>query len=64
MSQNEMILKHLKSGKSITGLEALRLFGCFRLASRVCDLKGKGHDIIKQMVNRNGEWVAKYWLNQ
>lgn len=63
MSQNEAILKYLQTGESITGLEALRMFGCFRLASRICDLKSKGYDIVKQMVNRNGEWVARYWLS-
>ena len=46
MSQNQEILKHLKEGKTITPLDALREFGCFRLAARVYDLRLKGYDII------------------
>jgi len=41
MSQNEMILDYLQRGNSLTSLEALNLFGCFRLASRINDLKNK-----------------------
>ena len=45
LTQAESILNHLKEGKSITPLEALYDFGCFRLASRISDLKKAGHDI-------------------
>ena len=38
-TQCEQILAHLRSGKSITQYEALDKFKCFRLASRICDLK-------------------------
>ena len=44
-TQNEMILEHLVAGYSITALEALYDFGCFRLASRISDLKKAGYDI-------------------
>lgn len=45
MSQNQKILKHLSSGKSLSPLQALGLFGCYRLASRIYDLKRTGHPI-------------------
>lgn len=50
---------------SITQLEALRDLGCFRLASRINDLKNKGYKIRREMVdvnNRYGEVVqiARY----
>lgn len=50
---------------SITQLEALRDLGCFRLASRINDLKKKGYKIRREMVdvnNRYGEVVqiARY----
>ena len=28
-SQNRLILKHLRTGATITGMEALSLYGCF-----------------------------------
>ena len=45
MSQNLKILKHLSSGKSLSPLQALGLFGCYRLAGRIYDLKRAGHHI-------------------
>ena len=44
-SQNKQILNHLQSGLSITPVEALIKFGCFRLAARINFLRNKGHNI-------------------
>jgi hypothetical protein len=55
MTQNEQIRKHLESGKSLTPLEALKLFNCFRLASRISDLKKEGMDIVVHIVERINE---------
>lgn len=41
-TQNESVLKHLRSGKKITALEALQRYGCFRLAAIIHNLKNKG----------------------
>ena len=61
MTQEELILTHLKSGRSITPLEALELYGCFRLASRISDLKKKYPlKIEKTMVGNNGKKFASY----
>lgn len=59
-TQNAKILEYLNNGNTITSLEALNLFGCFRLASRISDLKKKGYAIKRQMVIRNGKRVALY----
>ena len=60
------VLSHLKSGKSITPLEALREYGCFRLGARIYDLKKDGHPIQKKMVKKHGpngvSRVAEYWM--
>jgi len=48
MTQSEQILAHLKAGKSITPLLALRKFDCLRLGARIWDLRQDGHPIIKQ----------------
>ena len=44
-SQTKKIRHHLESGKSISALDALIDYGCFRLAARVYDLKQIGLNI-------------------
>ena len=60
-SQCDQILEHLKS-KPITGLEALSEYGCFRLASRINDLRNRGYAIQTDSVTRNGKRFAQYRL--
>ena len=60
-SQKDQILAHLKKGKTITPLEALKLFGCFRLAARIHDLRMDGHDIEVELIDVNDAKVASYW---
>lgn len=58
MTQNEHILQHLKEYGSITSQEAMNWYGCYRLASRIADLKKEGVAIEKRYVtgkNRFGE---------
>ena len=62
-SQNAAILSHLKTGKSITPIDALERFNCFRLGARVYDLKQNGHQIVREMVpTDSGKHVASYTL--
>jgi hypothetical protein len=49
MIQNDIVLKHLKR-KPITSLEAFKLYGITRLASRIHDLKEAGNKIEGNMV--------------
>ena len=44
-SQTTEILSHLKQHKTITAIEALKLYGCFRLAARIYDLAQAGNEI-------------------
>lgn len=63
-SQCKMIARWLNKGKSITSMEALNLWGCARLASRINDLKNRGMNIDKEMIvtpNTNKR-VARYFL--
>lgn len=39
LTQCERILQYIEENGSITQLDALREFGCMRLASRMCDIK-------------------------
>ena len=60
MTQCEKILDYMRLNGSITPLDALREFGCMRLASRVSDLKKLGYDItsrIETKKNYRGETV-------
>jgi hypothetical protein len=62
-SQNRLILKHLRTGATITGMEALSLYGCFRLPSRICDLKNAGHKIVSRFIKTpSGKRVKEYKL--
>lgn len=67
MTQCERIIQYMEQEGSITQLDALREFGCMRLASRISDLKKAGFPIAAQMEknkNRYGESVsyARYRL--
>lgn len=62
MSQNEAIKAALLSGRSLTPLDALQDFGCFRLAARVADLRREGMDIECSTEITNGKRYARYRL--
>lgn len=63
MTQKANILAHLQAGKSITPLQALKQFGCFRLADIVYKLRGDGHQIItNDLPIKKGTIVAEYRL--
>ena len=60
-SQNAMILNFLKSGGSLTPIEALQKFQCFRLAARMNDLRNKGYVIETEILkDDNGKSYASY----
>ncbi len=63
MSQKAQILNYLKRGRAITPLEALKLFGCFRLGARIWELRRAGHPIEKTWaaIDQRRRW-AKYRL--
>ena len=63
MTQAEHILAYLKTGGSLTPLDALERFGCFRLGARVWDLKERGYNIISERLTvPGGKVVARYTL--
>lgn len=64
MSQCDDILNHLKS-EPISAIEALNRYGCFRLAARIKDLRGQGHDIeTRDLELPSGKTVAEYYLKE
>ena len=62
--QNAMVFAHLRTD-SITPREALDLYGIFRLAARIFDLRQAGHQIITLRVrNSEGNPYAEYHMLQ
>ena len=53
VSQAKNILAHLVQHKTITPLEALNQYGCFRLAAVILNLKKDGHEIETQIIKKN-----------
>lgn len=61
VTQCDKILAYIREHGSITPLDALREFGCMRLASRMSDLKGRGYNVKSKMEtskNKKGENVS------
>lgn len=59
-TQTDRILAHMRRGRSITPLQALNRYGCFRLASRIFDLRRAGVSVRCQIVKRGAKHVASY----
>ena len=61
MSQNKQIADYLNKGKKLTTLDALNKFGCFRLASRINDLRNDGMKISTKIIKLdNKKQIAQY----
>jgi hypothetical protein len=62
-TQHRAILDYLRTGKSLTALEALDLCGCWRLSGRIYDLKHLGWPIKSEWyTTQEGKRVALYRL--
>jgi hypothetical protein len=62
MTQQEIVLKHIRKNGSISPHEAILDHGITRLAARVFELKEQGHDIIREMRTNptTGKSYARY----
>ena len=61
MTQCQRILRHMEDFGCIDPMTAIKEYGCMRLASRIADLKGMGHEIIAERAkgtNRYGEQTS------
>lgn len=57
-TQLNRILSHLLEHETITPLEALSEYGCYRLGARIADLRKQGYDIETEITsgkNRYGD---------
>ena len=60
-TQCAQIKDWLLQGNKLTSLDALNLFGCMRLASRIHDLREKGLNIHTERIQvPSGKYVTQY----
>lgn len=65
MTQNEMILNHIKKHGSITSMEAFSEYNITRLSGRIHELRAQGHKIITDHEKaNNGAIYAVYRLQE
>jgi hypothetical protein len=62
MTQRDRILWALERGRSITPMDALRSFGCFRLGARIYELKRLGYQIETRTITKDRAHFAEYRL--
>lgn len=64
-TQAQLVYEHMLNKGAITALDALNLYGCFRLAARVKDLRDEGIQIDSEpWRTHGGALIAKYSLKQ
>lgn len=61
-STTAKIQKWLINGHKITPLQALKKWGCMRLAARIAELRARGMIIKTKPVTKNGKTFAQYSL--
>lgn len=63
LTHKAQIRQALLNGETLTPIDALNRFGCFRLGARIYDLKDEGMNILKDWKTlSNGKKVAAYRL--
>lgn len=62
-SQESKILDYMLTGHRITGIEALELFGSFRLPARIADIIKRGFPVQSEfIITDTGKRVKAYWI--
>ena len=62
-SQESLILDHMLRGHRITGMDALNLYGCFRLPARIADIQKRGFPVQSEFITTpSGKRVKAYWI--
>lgn len=63
-TQRNNILEYMITNGSITPLEALEKFGCFRLGARIFELRMAGYIIDTEKERKYGKRYARYVLKE
>lgn len=62
-SQESKILDYMLRGHRITGIDALNLYGCFRLPARIADIVKRGFTVQSEFITTDtGKRVKAYWI--
>lgn len=66
ITQRSMIVKALKSGRTLTWLDAVKEFGCSKLSTRIGEIEKAGIIQIDRgwKTLENGKTVRTYWLKR
>lgn len=59
ISQDERVLNHLKKHKTITSLQAIKLFGITRLSACIFRLRRKGYRIDTYIIHPTNRYGTK-----
>lgn len=59
MTQEDMILNHLKNYKTITSLEAIQEYGITRLSAKIYNLRNMGYQITNDWTSGVNRWGKK-----
>ena len=64
-TQKNQVRRYLLDGNSVTPLEALRMFGAFRLSAIIFELREEGLPVVTEKIQvAPKKRVAKYYLPQ
>ena len=60
MNQNDIVLNHLRSGRTINALQSLKEYGIMRLASRISDIRQHYPNLNIQVDTIHNELTKKH----
>jgi hypothetical protein len=64
MNQWRQIVNHMLGGRSITSMQAFRLYSITRCPDRIRDARAKGYRIESRMITLpSKKRVAQYWIS-
>ena len=61
MNQNDIVLNHLRSGRTINALQSLKEYGIMRLASRISDIRKENIGIPIDVKMEKNELTGKHY---
>ena len=65
LTKKDKLLNYLLTHKKgISGKEALEKIGLYRLSGEIHQLRKEGHNIQTEMMYRNGEEYARYFIGE
>ncbi len=64
MSQTKQILDYMLAGNNISPIQALNMFGSFRLGARCYDIKKLGYPLESKMVVKGKKKWKEYWIKK